>query len=363
MKNFIYLVLILTLWSCGSDNTETENSLLGTWVLSEVSGDCVGLPISGQGTALGCIPIPTLEINCMILELQPNGVLSYTVNGDILTGSYMVENDSEVSLCFPKCIVGTISGPRISLNTGTVPQCDPFYTFLKSTETLDEILTSNQNRTLKQINVNGRTHSTYSYYTDGNIQSIQYFNDEGDLNANYTYAYEPLKVTNQRTFFNANGFTYTNEYYNESFNRLRRDRIGSDGELEKYDLFFISSSACWIDRREIYDVDNNLDVLQNYTYNATDCGFESSSFKEGSLDYKLIVEVDNNPKFNQSVDLDILNIPNTGNILSFTYIEDNEVTTNSSFTSTFTYEDSGYPSGETRIFLNGTVNVYSYIYE
>jgi len=120
---------------------------------------------------------------------------------------------------------------------------------------------------------------------------------------------------------------------------------------------------CWVDRIEEYYANNQLESLYQHVYSGENCNLESSYFREGQLTNKSIHVRDGMPYYAQSTLINLLRIKNYSNTTSYTFIKDNEVQASSSYNSSFIYGDGGFPISETRTYLDGNVELYTYEYE
>lgn len=360
MQKLLLFSIVLLLISCGKDNTETEQNLVGTWTLSSVEGTCLSIPTNASANNLGCIDIPTLEVNCSIIEIQAGGTLKYAYDLIEGTGTYTIDGD-EITLCTDRCLTYLLDGNVLTLQTGTIALCDPLYSFTKSSNSLTQIITDNQRKFLSSIAKNGVTTHRYSYNTDGSLQSLQKFFDDGSLFYTEAYVFTPLTVTRTRTFA-SNGAVRRYEYYNESPTRTRRDYYGESGTVEQYRLYFHGTNGCWVDKTEDYQ-NNTLVSLSNYTYDPITCAAGYMSYTNGDLTSIYTSQRDGKSYYAQSTLLNILQYNTISNRTAATYVRDGEVDTDSSFNSVYTYNDADYPITEVRTYLDGTVDLYTYTYE
>jgi len=360
MRKLIFLSIVTLLLSCGKDPGITDAELQGTWILASVSGDCASIPITGSADAAGCIENPTLEVNCSIIEFTGPSTLVYAYNFVRGQGTYSFSGE-KISICTDRCLDYIYDGSSLTLQTGTVPLCDPIYSFSKSSQSLEEIISSNQKKVIKSVMQNGQLRYSYNYNADGSIQTKQTYTSTGDLNVKDIYTFTPLTTTVLRTIFPSNS-TYRYEYYNEAPNRLRRDYYNNSNVFQGYRLYFINPNGCWVDRTEDYE--NNLLVrLYNYDYSGDNCDLEVTAFSNGQQLFKSVSTKDGMAPWSKSTLLNILQFRNVSNTLSYTYSEENIVDAQRSYTSSYTYDESGFPTSQTQTYLDGNVNFYNYIYE
>lgn len=360
MKHLLFAALICTLLSCGKDNAMTDQELLGTWVLTSMSGDCSGLPITGVANEVGCIDNPTLEVNCSIIEITGPGTLIYAYTNVQSVGTYTVDGDV-INICTDRCLDYILDGSRLTLQTGTIPICDPLYVFTKSTTSLADLKEANQRKSIKAVYRNGQLMNTYSYNSDGAIRSIDTYTIEGNLSNTSVYSFTPLTAT--RTIsYPSSSTTFRYEYYDEGIDRTRRDQYNSSGELMAYRLYFHNDETCWVERIESYSPAGQLTDLQMFSYSGPNCDQTVSRFEDGQLVQQTTITRDGMKYYATSTLLNILRAENWGNRASYTVTQNGEVLTGASYNSTFTYEG-GFPDTATRTYLDGDVAIFRYEYE
>ncbi|MEM9548790.1 MAG: hypothetical protein AAGA77_22590 [Bacteroidota bacterium] len=357
-KIFLFAAILLMI-SCGKDPVTTDEELLGTWVLNNVEGSCLSIPTNATANETGCIDIPTLEVNCSIIEFKGEGVLSYAYNLVVGEGTYEILEDG-INICTDRCLSYKIENTRLTLQTGTIELCDPLYTFAKSNETFDNIIAKGQKK-IRSIRKNGSLYRDYNYNLDGTLQSLLTYDNSGNLHTQEIYTYTPISVDRTLTFVQS-GSVRKYTYYNEAPDRTRRDRLDENGDLVEYRLYFHTPNDCWVDRIETYR-DEQLSSFFQYTYAGENCDYEISYFSNGNLQSRTTNINDGMPYFGQSATLDILRYEGIGNITSRTVVKDNEVDNNGSFNAIFAYDEIGFPTSETRSYLDGKVDLYSYLYE
>jgi len=360
MKHLLFTAIICTLLSCGKDTAMTDEALLGTWVLTSISGDCSGLPITGVANEVGCIDNPVLEVNCSVIEVTGPGTLTYAYADVQSVGTYTIDGDV-INICTDRCLDYTLEGSRLTLQTGTIPLCDPTYLFTKSSMSLADLQAANQKKSIKAVYRNGQLSQAYSYNADGSIRSTDSYTLEGDLHSTSTYAFTPISATRTVTYLGS-GSLLRYEYYDEGLDRTRRDVYNSSGQLQAYRLYFHNNETCWVDRTETYSADGLLTELHTYNYTGINCDQTISRFVNGELRQQTTIVQDGMNYYATSTLLNILRVEDWGNRSSYTAMADGEVVTSSSYTSTFTYED-GFPTTETRAYLDGDVAAYRYEYE
>lgn len=360
MNKYFYLSAMLLFLSCGKDPSVTDDQLLGTWILDAVEGTCLGIPYNSNGDHTGCIDIPTLEVNCSMIEFEGAGRLSYAYNLERGEGSYEILDDG-INICTDRCLKYQLEGNKLTLQTGTIELCDPLYTFAKSTSSMDDLISENQRQKIKKLYKNGKLLRDYNYGPDGNLQSTFQYEEDGDLSRQEVYVFTPTLVTRTLTFVQFNQ-TYKYEYYDEGLNRTRRNRYTAENQLIDYRLYFHSDTECWVDRIETYE-DDQLSKLSQYTYSAVNCGQEVSNYKNGNLESKITIQYDGMNYYARSATINLLRVKEFSNITSYTYIRDDQVEPSNSYTATYTYDTAGYPSTEIRNYLDGEVELYTYEYE
>jgi len=359
MKNIIYLSILFFLFSCSKSDEISDQDLSGTWVLSSVSGSCFGLPISESANDAGCINLPALEINCSILEFKGGGQLLYVKNGQVNNGSYTIGGEN-VQVCTGACLSYTLTNNTLTVETGTVAECNPTYTFIKSSETLDDVVSANAQKFISKVKVNGKLREEFTYNADGSIQRITEYQENGDLDEIRTYEFQPLKTILIRQHFRFN-YTRRYEYYGEATDRTRRDFYDENGDLLDYTLYFHTNNDCWIDRTERYK-DNQLLFLADYNYSGTHCDYSIDFYEDGKLTTKSEYKNDGKKYWRKAASLNILRNNNESNATSFTYSRDGEVRENISYVSQFTYDDQDYPIIENRTYLDGRTEVWTFEY-
>jgi len=358
MQKLTYALFIFLLFSCGNDEAETELSLIGTWVLGSVSGTCSGISVEGQADETGCIDIPTLEVNCSIIEITGQGALQYAYDLDIQDGSYTIDGE-EITICTDRCLTYTLEVSRLTLQTGTLSICDPIYTFSKSSSNLEELSISNKRKFIDKVTKNGVLHRSYTYNPDGSLQAVQTYQDNGDLRYVDTYTYSAATTSGIRNY-PATGSSITYLYYNEAPNRIRRDKT-QNGELSSYRLYFTDANGCWVDRVEEYS-DDALEQLYQYDYTGENCNYEMKYFEQGALRRTVNVQRDGKRYWASSALLNILQQNGISNTTSYSVFSDGAVVSEVSYTSAYTYDQSDFPLSEVRTFLDGDVDVYIYNY-
>ncbi len=359
MKNIIYLSILFFLFSCSKSDDISDQDLSGTWVLSSVSGNCFGLPISESANEAGCINLPALEINCSILEFKGGGELLYVKNGKVNNGSYAIDGDN-VEVCTGACLSYTLSINALTTQTGTIPECNPTYTFNKSSEPLEDIVAANAQKPISKVKINGQLRQEYVYLTDGSIQQATYYQEDGSLEEIRTYEFQPNRVTLTRQHLRFN-YKRRYEYYDEAPNRTRRDFYDDDGNLIDYTLYFHSNNDCWIDRSERYR-DDQLLFLADYNYSGTQCDYRIDFYEDGNLTTKSDYKKDGKKFWRQAASFNILRNNNESNTTSYTYTRSGEVRDNISYVSQFTYDDQDYPIIENRTYLDGRTEVWTFEY-
>lgn len=360
MQKLLFLCLGMLLFSCGKDSLETEQNLSGTWILSSVSGSCLGLPIDATANNIGCVDLPALEVNCSIIEMAVGGTLTYAYNLVKGSGTYTIDGD-KINICTDRCLTYTWDGNVLSLQTGTNGLCDPTYIFSQTFTSLDELILTNQRKFISTISKNGRIVSSYSYNSDGSLESLQRYRDNGDLFYSVAYSFTPLTATSIRTFASS-GTIHRYEYYNEAPDRTRRDFYGSGGTLDQYRLYFHDSNDCWIERSEDYE-NNTLTTLTNYKYTGDHCNLEYSQFSQGVLTMTYTSQRDGKRFYGESTLFNILQYQNISNTTSAMYFKNGQVDADASYNSEFTYGEGDYPISEIRTYIDGTVDLYTYSYE
>ncbi|NNF35570.1 MAG: hypothetical protein HKN68_15800 [Saprospiraceae bacterium] len=359
MKNIIYLSILFFLISCSKSEDISDQELSGTWVLSSVSGNCFGLPISESANEAGCINLPALEINCSILEFQGGGQLLYVKNGKVNNGSYSIDGDN-VEVCTGACLPYTLSNNGLTVQTGTVAECNPTYSFNKSSEPLEDIVAANAQKSISTVKVNGQLREEYEYRSDGSIQQATYYQEDGSLDQIRTYEFQASRIILIQQHIRLQ-FTRRYEYYDEAPNRYRRDRFDESGNLLDYRLYFYTGDECGIDRTEQY-VDDQLTSLFNHSYSGDDCNLKVDLYKDGQLDAVYEYQKDGKKYWRQAVNFGIFRNDNQSNNASYTYTSDGEVRESISYVSAFTYNEADYPIIENRTYLNGTTEVRTYEY-
>jgi len=360
MRKLLMSCLVLLLLSCGKDNQETELELIGTWTLSSVTGTCLGLPTESSGNEIGCIDLPALEVNCSIIEIAAGGTLTYAYDLVKGSGTYTIDGD-KINICTDRCLTYLLDGNTLSLQTGTVELCDPTYIFTKTTTSLDELITENQRKFIVSVSKNGSIKNAYTYNPDGSLQTTQIYDNNGNLFYTEVHTYTPLTATRVRTY-PSSGNVARYEYYNEAPDRTRRDYYGYSGQLEQYSLHFHSNNGCWADRVENYQ-NNTLQSLINYTYSGSTCDVTWNSYIQGELTTTYTSQKDGKRYWGESTLLNILQYQKVSNPTSTTYVRNGEVDTDSSFSSTYTYDEGDYPLTEIRTYIDGTVDLYTYTYQ
>jgi hypothetical protein len=359
MKNIIYLLALLFMFSCSKSDDITDQDLSGTWALSSVAGACFGLPISESANEAGCINLPALEINCSILEFKGEGQLLYVKNGKINNGSYTLDGEN-VQVCTGGCLPYIFSNNSLSVQTGTVSECNPTYTFNKSSETLEDIVSANAQKYISKVKVNGQLREEYVYRSDGSIQQATYYQENGNLDRINTYEFQPTKVILIQQHIRLN-FMRRYEYYDEGPNRTRRDKYNESGNLVDYRLYFHIGNECGIDRTEVY-FDDQLISLFNHSYNGDYCNLKVDLYKDGQLDAVYEHQKDGKKYWRQSVSFGIFSNNNQSNTTSYTYTSDGKIRENISYVSTFIYDDQDYPIIDNRTYLDGRSEVITYEY-
>ncbi len=359
MKNIIYLLAFCALFSCSKSDNLSDQDLIGTWILSGVSGNCFGITITESADAGGCINLPALEINCSVLEFKGEGQLTYIKNGQALNGTYTVDGE-RVEVCTGGCLPYALSGNQLATQTGTVPDCNPTYTFSKASENLEDILSTNARKLISKVKVNGQLSEEYTYNTEGSIQQVKYYGDDRSLEEIYTYEFSPLKiVVNRQSLRFGNQRRY--EYYDEAANRTRRDFYDEKGNLIDYTLYFHTNNECWIDRRERYK-DDQLLFLAEYTYTGTQCNQRIDFYEDGKLTTRYEYQKDGKKYWRQALNFSLLRNNNQSNTTSYTYTRDGDVHQFFSYVSAFTYDETDYPIIENRTYLDGRTEVMTYEY-
>ena len=359
MKNIIYLLALGLMFSCSKADEISDQEISGTWVLSSVSGSCFGLPISESANEAGCIDLPALEINCSILEFQGGGQLLYVKNGKVKNGSYTIDGDN-VEVCTGACLPYLFSANALTTQTNTVSECNPTYTFNKSSETLTDILSANAQRFISKVKINGQLREEYVYRQDGSIQQATYYQEDGNLEQIRTYEFLPTKIVLVQNHVRLN-FMRRFEYYDEAPNRTRRDKFNESGELIDYRLYFHTGDECGIDRTEQYS-DDQLTYLFNNRYSGDNCDQKVDRYSNGQLDAVYEYQKDGKKYWRQAVTFGIFRNFNQSNNTSYTYTSDGKVRENISYVSAFTYNEQDYPIIENRTYLNGETQVITYEY-
>ena len=359
MRKFIPIILLTILISCGKDDSATQEELMGTWILDTVLGECSGLPIDASADVSGCFDVPLIEVNCAIVEFNGDGTLQYAYNFIKGEGEYTINGDV-INICTDRCLDYNFNGTELTLQTGTIPLCDPIYTFTRSSNSLDNILSSNR-RTISKVFKNGQLSRSYDYNSDQSLQSLKFYDEDGNIEQIYTYQFEPFKTIVILNHIQL-GLTTRIEYYDEGIDRLRRDSYNTSNQLANYQLYFYNEEDCWIDRRERYTPNHVLLNLYDYEYLDSGCDREITKYNSGQKENVQTIRYDNNPYWGTSGLLNIFRYKEIYNIVSYTILENNVVSTSSSYNSVYTYGPGGFPEIETRTYFDGTIDTYTYQY-
>lgn len=361
MKNLMFCILSIALFSCSKEPIISDAELSGTWLLTHVSGSCALLPIDDSADEQGCIANPALEVNCSIIEILGGGELSYAYSLVKGEGSYTIESDG-ITICTDRCLVYTFDNNRLQLQTGTIAACDPIYTFQKTTSTLDQLIESSSVKRIKRVMRNGVLNRLYTYDANGLQQQSQTYTTSGDLLRTHVYTYTPLMTSRLTTQAASSSISITNTYF-EAADRLRTDLVDSDGQLEGYWLYFYEPSyMCSYSRAEFY-VNDALERLSNVDFSGGNCDSEQTNFVNGQLTNVTKIERDDKRSWSQSLRDPLLPNRDFGNVTAYTNTSSEGEVSISSYTVTYQYDSQGYPSSSIRTYVDGSTAIYTYEYD
>ena len=361
MHKYLYFLIALLFISCGKDDSETIDQLVGIWVLQSVDGTCTGVPLNANADESGCIDVPLLEVNCSIIEVQADGSVQYAYSAVTGSGSLTV-NGNTVTICTDRCLDYEYDGTVLTLQTGTISLCDPVYTFEKTTSSLDDLLAS-RGKAIDKVFRNGKLIRSYTYDNNDELTILTLYNEDGDIRQRTQYSYEPFKtIANVDIFNSSSSFSIRYEYYEEAPGRLRRDSYNTSGELSGYRLYFRSQGDCGLDRTETYSENDELERWNEYDYSGDNCDQELNQYVNGVKVNTFITEYDGMNYWASSAVLDQFSYIRYQNTTSYTMIEGGDVRPDQTYTATFTYDSAGFPTTESRVYMSGEAEVYSYEY-
>ena len=361
MKNILFLLLLTSLFSCSGDLDIMNEDLIGTWILSSVSGTCASLPVTGSADQQGCIRNPALEVNCSLIEFHDEGQLSYAYSLIKGEGTYTIESDG-ITICTDRCLFYTFMDNSLELQTGTIPSCDPVYIFKKTTSSLDQIVEENTLKRIKNVRRNGLLHQSYIYDSQGLLQQIQRYTSDGNLSRTEVFTYTPLTTTRTITDPSTGEATVSNTFY-EAPDRLRVDYLDASDQLAYYWLYFYEPSyTCSYSRAERY-IGETLNTLRNSTYSGSVCNSVRTDFVDGNSARTVSITRDDRQAYSRALRNPLIPERAIGNIISYTSILSDGSTQSNSYTASFTYDEQDYPLTSIRTYVGGDNEVYTYEYE
>lgn len=358
--NFYLLSIVLLLHSCSSSDDEIRTALTGTWVLSQVEGNCSGLAINVNADIGGCVDLPVIEVNCAIMELAIDGSLTYAYNSQKGVGSYSVDGNV-ITICTDRCLDYVLENNELTMQTGTIAVCDPIYHFTMSQYDLESIIELSQKR-ISKVRRNGILHEAYEYDNEGRLIRFERYDDNGTLE--YYTIYEFLMSKLKAVTYAVNSsFVVTYEYYEHAEGISRRDRYFND-DFINYRLYYQSEDKCWIDKSETYSNEGELESIRAYNYRLNSCDYDLVNYDaNGAVTGMQTFIYDNEKAWNSAVSIQYLERREKHNVISVRVFNGQEIFQASSYNSTFNYDAEGYPEFEIRRYLDGNDEEYRFEYE
>ena len=216
---------------------------------------------------------------------------------------------------------------------------------------------------LKSVMLNGEMDESYEYNQDRTIsKKVEFTNNEPHNSFTYKYTSDSIIINGLNILSNLS-FSY--KYNQINTDEVKFETFDSDTSAGFYMVYSQFDQDCGYSKFETYFTNDVLET--ETTLDITDENCSSISYKTNALNNVLIgsveTKIDNKNYYYESTRIDFLKFPKSGNPTRY-FVRDEilEVIETNSYTSKYTYNDDDYPSSEIREYLNGKVEVRSFIY-
>jgi hypothetical protein len=207
---------------------------------------------------------------------------------------------------------------------------------------------------LSQIYKDGVLERTYSYYGDNKLKEESVYNSNGNIKI-YNYTYSNGKVT--YTFEDGKNITY------ETNNTVRSDSFDKDGNLTSFRVYSNLDSGCGYSLIEWFTATGELRFYHKREVIDENCSKDGIAYNSKNEITATYTNIYDGKKFNREFKGSFLSKnENVGNRKEY-YQYDTTGNLTYSSKSTFTYNDDGYPTSETRVDSNGNTTDYTYGYK
>lgn len=213
---------------------------------------------------------------------------------------------------------------------------------------------------IKNISKNGILITSFDYYDNDKLKTKFSYSGINPITSQYTY-------TNTNTIlqiYNESGELFSSqELYSINDESSRIDHYNSNIDLTSYRIYTFSNNSCGFDSIDLFDQSNNLVTEHMYTYFDDNCSADviinnvnTGKFRiEYTMDNKQYAEVSSRlPFFKRDIN------HNTKS-LRFWFSND-QLNNDASYDSDFEYNNDNYPITETRTYLSGLIEEYTYEY-
>ncbi|MEZ4779828.1 MAG: hypothetical protein R2786_10645 [Flavobacteriaceae bacterium] len=200
----------------------------------------------------------------------------------------------------------------------------------------------------------------YYEYDNGKIKKLTYyyFNDYS------IYDYSDLDTLKVLNYSNDNeDLVGYRKNYKLDENTIRQEYYSSDN-LTNYRIYKYNSNGCGFYEINFYNL--NIPSFRKGIFSYTEnCGYTAIYYDENNqvISYQdIVTDGKNNPYYTNYVK-DFLKVERLHNtVKNIDKNELGEIVNNSSYESTFIYNEFDYPIKETRVYLNGITEVYTFEY-
>lgn len=214
---------------------------------------------------------------------------------------------------------------------------------------------------LKQVNVNGLVSKKYSYQNNL-IASIEYY-DSGELNSKEIYEYSNDTIF-RGSYDSLNEFILDKKYYSVTEDMSKIDSYNSENEISSSLTYNFNNNSCGYVSLESYSNRSGFRSKRIREYVDSNCNIEDTVFNsDNEVLYKQHFTFDDKNRFDKSVFSYFFKSSNYGNTITYTYYDDlNVIDTELSYKSSFEYNDHNYPISESREYLDGTLEEFTFEY-
>ncbi len=216
---------------------------------------------------------------------------------------------------------------------------------------------------LKETRVNGQIFSSREYDQDSLLTKISFYRADTIWSVEeYIYLGNTIRVNTSNSIGELLDYKV---YYPLSSDQVRVDHFNLDGSLNNFNLYVYSESeSCGYTFLYFYNPDETIFSSYEADYLDENCSVLTTALDDnGAIISKEEIIRDNKSVYIQSKLLDLIRLNNLGSTTSFNALDENDdVILSSSYVASTVYNDDDYPASQSRIYLNGSTENYTFEY-